>query len=206
MNEAFSMPYAVALTGGIGSGKSTVARLFSQLGVEIIDTDALNAQLINCHGSAMPQIIQQFGAEFCLSDGSLNRALMRQLIFTQPQAKQQLEAILHPLILELSLALYLERSSLYVIWEVPLLFENPHFLACVRRSLLVTLPREQQIARVMSRSGLTETEVGRIIDSQLTETKKRQQAHDIISNEGNLTELSQKVADLHVFYQRYFAE
>lgn len=200
------MPYAVALTGGIGSGKSTVARFFSQLGIEIIDTDALNAQLISCHGQAMPQIIQQFGTEFCLPDGSLNRALMRQLIFTQPQAKQQLEAILHPLILNLSLALYLKRRSLYVIWEVPLLFEHPQFLACVRRSLLVTLPREQQVARVMARSGLTETEVRRIIDSQLAESKKSQQAHDIISNKGDLVKLTQKVVDKHTFYQSYFTK
>ena len=206
MNEAICLPYAVALTGGIGSGKSTVARLFSQLGVEVIDTDALNAQLIGCHGPAMPQIIQHFGMDFCLPDGSLNRPLMRQLVFTQPEAKKQLEAILHPLILNLSLALYLKKSSLYVIWEVPLLFETPHFLACVRRSLLVTLPRQQQVARVMSRNGYTETEVGRIIDSQLAEASKREKAHDFISNEGNLTELTQKVADLHAFYQRYFAE
>ncbi|MBY0346261.1 MAG: dephospho-CoA kinase [Neisseriaceae bacterium] len=203
--KEIAMPYTVGLTGGIGAGKSTVARLFSELGVEVINTDDLNAQLIGCNGQAMPQIIQAFGANFCLPNGSLNRPLMRQLIFTQSEAKKKIEAILHPLILNLSLALYLKRSSSYVIWEVPLLFENPHFLACIRRSLLITLPRQQKIARVMSRSGLTETEVGRIIDSQLTDQKKREKADDIISNEGNLTELTEQVVNLHAFYQHYFA-
>lgn len=192
----------IGLTGGIGCGKSTVAKLFATQGACIIDTDAIAHQLTQPGGRAIPQIQTAFGASFISPEGALNRSMMRQLIFSDTNAKSRLENILHPLILESSKAQLAKCSQApYVILMVPLLLESPAFLQLVQRVLLVDCTEQQQIARVMQRSQLDESEIRAIIATQSSPAERIAHADDIIQNSGTLDDLTDQVATLHRQYQ-----
>jgi len=195
------MVFCVGLTGGIGCGKSTVAELFAGHGAGIIDTDAISRQLTQSGGDAIEAIRQSFGDDYITAEGSLDRAEMRGLIFSDAGAKQRLERILHPLILEQA-RLQLERlqDRPYVIIVVPLLPESPAFRQLARRILVVDCGESTQIARVVRRSGMSETEVRAIIAQQTPRDQRLRIADDVILNEAGLDSLAEQVAVLHRNY------
>ena len=193
----------IGLTGGIGCGKSTVARLFESHGASIIDTDAIAHQLTQTDGLAISSIRTAFGANYLTDTGALDRARMRQLIFTDANARHKLENILHPQILAISLSrLQTFSQAPYVILMVPLLLENQDFIALVQRILLVNCTEKEQIERVKQRSQLDETEIRAIIAQQVSREIRIARADDIIQNDGARDELANQVAAMHDCYLR----
>lgn len=191
----------VGLTGGIGSGKSTIARLFASLGAGIVDTDDIAHQLTAPDGYAMAQIKAAFGDEYLTASGALNRDKMRALIFSDPTAKGRLENILHPLIFKYSVAAMQELTQApYIILMVPLLIESPEFLAHVDRVLLVNCTVQTQIIRVQQRSALDENQIRAIMAQQASPTERMAHADDVIDNDGELDTLPVRVAELHRQY------
>lgn len=191
----------VGLTGGIGSGKSTVAGLFEGLGARIIDTDVLSRELTQTGGAAIDPIRSTFGAAYIDADGALERNKMRSLIFTDAEAKQRLEAILHPAIRTLvGQRLKTATPAPYTLLVVPLLFETRAYQDSVRRTLLVDCPEHQQITRTMQRSGMMRDEVQSIMAQQLSRSQRAALADDILSNDADLPALAGQVANLHGKY------
>ena len=195
------MTLCIGLTGGIGCGKSTVAGLFAGHGAGIIDTDAIAHQLTQSHGDAVASIRRTFGDDYITEDGALNRPKMRRLIFSNPAAKQQLESILHPRILERAIAeLGLMQSKSYVVVVVPLLSESSAFRQLVQRVLVVDCDEKVQISRVIGRSSMSEAEVRDIIAQQSTRKERLQMADDVIHNDAGLDTLAEQVSVLHKRY------
>lgn len=191
----------VGLTGGIGCGKSTVARLFEAHGAGIIDTDVIAHQLTRPGGPAIPLIFDAFGADYITATGTLNRAKLRQLIFADTDARRKLEGILHPMILARCKAqLDIHSSAPYFILVVPLLLENPAFLQLVQRVLLVNCTEENQITRTMQRSLLDEPEIRAIIAQQASVAERLARADDIIQNDASCDALTNQVDALHRYY------
>jgi dephospho-CoA kinase len=191
----------VGLTGGIASGKSLVGRLFSRLGVPVTDTDDISRALTAPNGLAIPAIQAIFGADSLDETGAMQRERMREHIFHHPEAKQQLEHILHPLILQESQRLLQQHASApYQILTVPLLFETSHFLPLVNRTLVVDTDPEQQISRAMSRSQLDRAMVQRIMAQQFSRQQRLARADDIIDNRADEAHLWQQVSRLHEKY------
>jgi dephospho-CoA kinase len=191
----------VGLTGGIGSGKSTVAKLFAALGAGIVDTDTLAHQLTRAHGAAMPLIAAHFGNDYLNMEGALNRDKMRTLIFSDSVAKQALEGILHPLIFSEARRQLVECASQpYTLLVVPLLFEQPIFQSLVQRTLVVDSPESLQIQRTMQRSQLSEAEVQAIIAQQMPRAEKLRLADDLIDNATGLAHLENAVEYRHQAY------
>jgi dephospho-CoA kinase len=194
--------FAVGLTGGIGSGKSTVADLFADLGTPVIDTDVIARQLTEPGGAALETIRTVFGKPVMQADGSLDRAALRRLVFADPAARQQLEAILHPRIrqaVERSLA---ELTAPYVLIVIPLLVETGGYRDVLSRVLVVDCPEDLQITRVMARSGLARDEVKAILAAQAGRAERLAAADDVIVNTATPAALRAEVATLH---QRYLA-
>lgn len=198
------MTHWVGLTGGIGSGKSTAARFFADLGVPIIDTDVIARQLTADNGVALPHIQALFGSEAVL-DGRFNRDYMRQLIFSQPEAKAQLEAILHPLIVAEVARQKTQIQAVYAIVDVPLLTELAMFQALVERVVLIDCVPEVQIARVMQRSGLSAMQIKAIMAQQATREQRLALADDVIANNQDVLTLQQRVLHQHQYYQQLFS-
>jgi len=198
--------YSIGLTGGIGSGKSTVAALFKEYGVTVIDSDTISHQLTQSGGGAIAAIRAAFGDGYIDASGALDRPRMRQLVFSDPAAKQRLEGILHPLIRAQMLAQaqntdHPAGTSPYVLLVVPLLFEAGYH-KLVQRALVVNCAEATQIARAMRRSGLGEQEVRAIMAQQIPRAERLRCADDIIQNDGDMESLRQQVERLH---QRYLA-
>lgn len=195
------MTLCIGLTGGIGSGKSTVAQLFAKHGAAIIDTDQISHQLTAIRGAGIPPIRIAFGNDFITNDGALNRPKMRNLIFSDPLAKKKLEQILHPLILcEVNLQLRRLNTCPYIILIVPLLFDSPPFQALVDRILVVDCSEEIQIARVTTRDGFSIQLAKNIIQQQTPATYRLKFADDVILNNGELSDLDSRVTLLHKQY------
>lgn len=194
------MSYRVGLTGGIGSGKSTVAALFSALGVPVIDTDVISHQLTKSNGEAIPAIRSVFGNEYIDDTGALDRAKMRQLVFADKTAKISLEKILHPLIFAKAQSQAVNNSTPYVIIVVPLLFEATSFKEWMNRAVTVDCSEETQIERITSRNGMNEQTARSIMSQQLSRAQRLALADDTIDNEGDLAVLDDQVATLN---QRY---
>ena len=162
------MNYLVGLTGGIGSGKSTVADMFAALGVRIIDTDLISHQLTQADGAAIPAIRKTFGTHVINAQGALDRGKMRELVFGHPAEKQRLESILHPLIFSLTKQQAATCTDApYTLIVVPLLFESERYADWLQRVIAVDCPEEAQIARTMQRSKLDESAVRAIMAQQL---------------------------------------
>lgn len=191
----------IGLTGGIGCGKSTVAHLFAEHGADIIDTDAISHQLTQTGGAAIPSIRAAFGSHYIGDDGALDRAKMRALVFSDADARQRLERLLHPLILEQTKVQLLQmRASPYVVVVVPLLLQSAGYRQLVQRVLVVDCDEHTQIERVMQRSRMTEAEVRAIIASQMPRAERLRLADDVIRNDGGLATLAAQVAALHRQY------
>jgi dephospho-CoA kinase len=200
------MAYRVGLTGGIGSGKSTVAHLFAALGVEVIDADAIAHKLTGPGGAAIAPIRAALGAEYIDSRGALDRPRMRERIFSDPAAKQALEAVLHPMIRAETESRVAQATSPYVILMIPLLVETgvPH--ARCDRVLVVDCPETVQIERVMARSALTREGVEAIMSSQASREERLRQADDVIDNAGAPENLKPQVGKLHARYVAFAQE
>ncbi|NYG33354.1 dephospho-CoA kinase [Sphaerotilus montanus] len=185
----------VGLTGGIGSGKSTVCRILRDLGAWIVDTDAIAHRLTAPGGRAIPAIAAQFGAEVIAGNGAMDRARMRERVFADPAQRRALEAILHPMIGEDTRAeAAAAPEGAIVVFDVPLLVESGRWRDQVDRILVVDCPVETQIARVMQRNGWTADAVQRIIDQQASRAQRLAVADDVIVNDGlELEELAAEV-------------
>ncbi|KAA6186899.1 dephospho-CoA kinase [Thiohalocapsa marina] len=191
--------FTIALTGGIGSGKSTVSALFQALGAVIIDADAISRALTAQHGEALPQIAAAFGAHLVDANGTLDRIALRQLVFADAQARQRLEAILHPRISAEIRRRVAAVTGPYVIVDIPLLFETGQ-ADLADRILVVDLSEQQQVERVQARSGLDPQEIRRIMDTQVSRSERLRGADDIIDNSGDKVALPAQIQQLH---QRY---
>ena len=195
----------VGLTGGIGSGKTTISDAFARLGVPVIDTDILARELVARGQPALSAIIERFGPEYLDKSGNLNRIQLRKRIFTDPIARQHLEAILHPRIRsELRQRLVILEAT-YCIVVVPLLLETG-MTDTVHRVLVVDVPETLQLSRVMSRDNIDETQAKRILAAQINRNERLARADDIINNNGNLTDLYHQVTALHHQYQAFAIE
>lgn len=192
--------FSVGLTGGIGSGKTTVADMFAARGAAIIDTDLIAHQLTAPGGAAIPDIQTQFGEEFLKADGAMNRAKMREHVFAEPAAKARLEAILHPLIRSESERAAREAQGLYLVFVVPLLVESESWRQRVSRVLVVDCSEETQVKRVMNRSGLAEAQVRAIMTAQASRQERLSVADDVIDNDGEASTLAAQVDKLHALY------
>lgn len=189
----------IGLTGGIGSGKSTVARLFEKHGVPIIDTDEIAHSLVKPGQPALKKIIHEFGPDIVAGDGKLDRARLRELVFQDPSAKSRLEAILHPAIFAELKRLAAEIEAPYCIFAIPLLVES-HAQSLVDRILVVDCPEPLQIARIKSREGMDDILIRRIMATQASRSERLSQAHDILINDSDLSKLERQVNELHDFY------
>jgi dephospho-CoA kinase len=190
-------PLRLGLTGGIGSGKSTVAQMLAARGAAVIDSDAIARSVTAANGSAMPAIAQEFGKEFVAPDGSLDRDRMRALVFSDPSAKLRLEAIVHPLVGSATQAqaqIALQAGHTLLVFDVPLLVESPRWRKQVDKVLVVDCSENTQIKRVMERSGLTREAVENIVRAQATRAQRLAAADLTVFNEGlNLEQLQQEV-------------
>ena len=191
----------IGLTGGIGSGKSTVAALFAKHGAGIIDTDDISHRLTQAGGEAIEAICAAFGCGYLTEEGALDRKKMRGLIFSDAAAKQQLELILHPLIFEQAKAQLSQlQDNPYILVVVPLLPESRTFRQLVQRVLVVDCDENTQVARVTGRSGMTAKEVRSIIARQTPPAERLRLADDVIRNDSAMDSLARQVADLHGRY------
>jgi dephospho-CoA kinase len=192
--------FSVGLTGGIGCGKTTVADMFGALGASLVDTDAIAHALTAPQGSAMPAILAEFGDGFATLEGALDRAKMRELVFTDPGARARLEAILHPRIREATAAAAAIATGPYIIFVVPLLIESGTWRERVSRILAIDCSEATQVARVMARNKLSEAQVRAIMAAQVTRAQRLAAADDVVVNDDGLEALTPQVARLHAFY------
>jgi dephospho-CoA kinase len=193
--------FSVGLTGGIGSGKTTVADFFRECGASVIDTDTISHQLTQADGAAIPAIRLAFGNDYIDNNGALDRQRMRQLVFSDVDAKLRLEAILHPAIRsELLANTQAATHAPYLLLVVPLLFEAAGYAGLVHRTLVVDCAEEAQVARTVQRSSLDAAEVHAIMAQQIGRIQRLQRADDIIHNDGDLAALREQVGLLHARY------
>jgi dephospho-CoA kinase len=192
--------FTVGLTGGIGSGKSTVAAWLARNGAGVVDTDEISHSLTGPGGAAMAAIAEAFGAGFVAADGSLERAAMRKAAFADDAARERLEAILHPMIRERSERAVALATGPYAVLVVPLLFESGTRSGRYSRTLVVDCPRGLQAERVVRRSGLAESEVRAIMARQWPRWRRLQLADDVIWNGGAPEELEAACERLHAAY------
>lgn len=186
----------LGVTGGIGSGKSTVARILGELGAHTIDADAISRSTTQAGGAAIPAIAQIFGPDFIDQSGALDRAKMRELVFAQPDAKRQLEAIVHPLISESVAAQVREASAPCLVFDVPLLVESPHWRQQLDLIWVVDCARATQIHRVQQRNGWAREAVESVIDSQCPRELRLAAADAVFFNDGiSLSELQDLVTN-----------
>ncbi|MCS6096759.1 dephospho-CoA kinase [Shewanella baltica] len=191
--------FVVGLTGGIGSGKTTVANLFAAEGVALVDADIVAREVVAPGSKGLEAIVTHFGAEILTPEGELDRAKLRQRIFSHPEEREWLNQLLHPMIRQEMLAQVEKATSAYVIMVVPLLFENG-LDRLVNRTLVVDISPELQINRTVKRDNVDASQVNNIIISQCSRSEKLARADDIIDNQGEISTLKREVLALH---QRY---
>lgn len=186
----------IGLTGGIGSGKSAATAIFERLGIGCVDADQVAREVVEPGEPALEAIVEHFGADLLTAEGGLNRALLRDRIFTDEQQRLWLEALLHPLIRERMAEQLAAQTSPYAILVAPLLFENDLDKGC-EASILIDVPEDVQLRRVMARDGGDEAQAKAIIARQMSRTEKRLRADYIIDNSGSLAELDSAIVALH---------
>ena len=191
--------FVVGLTGGIGSGKTVASDRFEELGIKVVDADISSRVVVEIGKPALSSIEGEFGSDVISDDGSLNRAKLREIIFKDDEAKSWLESLLHPLIGQHILDEIASATSRYVILVSPLLFETTQFQMC-NRTLLIDVPKDIQILRTAKRDKVPESQVEKIIASQMDRDQKIGKADDVIVNDGEISDLISKIDKIH---QRY---
>lgn len=192
--------FVLGLTGGIGSGKTAVSDVFATLGVEVVDTDLIAHQLTSSGAEGTRQLQQLFGDAVVDADGRLNRRVVRELVFADNDARQRLEAVLHPLIRSEAARQLQAVTSRYGVLVVPLLAESPHFQALCDRILVVDCSEAVQLERVMRRSGLQRADVEAIMAAQAPRIARLALADDVLDNSGGRDALQARVLALHQQY------
>lgn len=193
------MSYIVALSGGIASGKSTIAHLFAQLDVPIIDADIIARQVVEVGTPALEQITKHFSQEILLENGELDRSQLREIIFNNDHERLWLNNLLHPIIAQETQKQFAQQTKPYVIWVVPLLIENNlHQLA--DRVLMIDIPEALQLERLINRDRISESLAKKMIATQVCLTDRLAFADDIIVNDGDLESLKIQVDNLHKQY------
>ena len=191
--------FVVGLTGGIGSGKSTVAGMFAALEIDLIDADVAAREVVAPGTTALAEIVEHFGPDILMADGSLDRRGLRRIIFHQKQEKHWLETLLHPLIRRWLTQQISDRRSAYCLLISPLLLETSQ-AEMVDRILVVDVSVETQIARTLARDGGEESTVRAIIAAQIGRNQRLEHGDDIIDNDLPLQTLRQRVETLHQQY------
>lgn len=191
----------IALTGGIGSGKSEAARLFEKLGIPVIDTDVIAHNLTAPCMPILAEINRIFNANFLTTDGALDRAKLRAHIFEKDEERLKLEALIHPAIYQHALVQLTENANkshpAYQILVIPLLFESNRYQGIASKTLVIDCDESLQIQRAMARSQLTEAEVKKMMSAQLPRLTRCSLADEVIENNGSLTELTEKISQFH---------
>ena len=195
--------FIVGLTGGIGSGKSTIAQHFIELGITCIDADLTAREVVQPGEPALDTISQHFGKTILLADGSLDRRKLREEIFANPSARQWVNELLHPLIRQRMLQQCQQANSSYCILMVPLLFEN-NLQSLVQRTLVIDVDEATQIRRTMQRDKTTEAQVKAIIDTQCSRQQRLAFADDVIVNTDEVTPAQRQKA-INKLHQTYLS-
>jgi len=191
--------FRVGLTGGIASGKTTVANLFAALGVHIVDTDLLAREVVAPGSPLLPKIAEHFGEQVLQKDGSLDRARLRERVFADPAERLWLESVTHPAIRELTDSRCESATSAYVIVAIPLLVET-RGAKRFDRVLVVDCEPELQLARLQARDGMTRAQAERMLAAQVTREQRLEVADDVIRNDGEIAGLRDQVEILHRRY------
>ena len=192
--------FAVGLTGGIASGKTTISNLFARLEVPVVDTDVISRKLLEPGELAFDQVCAHFGDRIIKPNGEIDRSRLREIVFNQRDEKSWLETMLHPLIFQRSHdAIVAQAAANYVLVVIPLLFET-NFQSLVDRILVVDCPAEQQIERLIERDHIDEALARKMLSQQLTNDERIARAHDIIDNRSIDADLESQVKSLHQLY------
>ena len=198
--------FVVALTGGIGSGKSAAAKIFAEIGVPVTDVDVISHELTAANQPLVNDIKANFGSDYITPEGALNRAAMRKLVFSDEVARAKLNALLHPAIYDAAILQlqanqdYLSESAPYQILVVPLLFDSPRYLPHINSILVIDCDESTQIERVKQRSKIPESEITNIIKAQTTRKKQLTLANEVIENNGSVEKLYEKIIEIHQKY------
>ncbi|HET7060667.1 MAG TPA: dephospho-CoA kinase [Nitrosospira sp.] len=195
------MRLIVGLTGGIGSGKTSAAKLFETLGADVVDTDVIAHELTQREGAAIEAIRQAFGEKYVTDDAALNRESMRELVFSHEDARLRLEGILHPLIRAEVTQRIADFNGPYGIIVIPLLFEAGGYREIVRRVLVIDCSEDIQLARTTARKGMDERTARAIIAAQLPRLERIVKADDVIVNDLDMDHLRLEVEALHKKYR-----
>ncbi|MBO9665053.1 dephospho-CoA kinase [Dokdonella sp.] len=196
-----ALPFIVALTGGIASGKSAASDRFAELGAEVIDADRIARELVAPGQPALAEIAAAFGPEALDASGALDRRTMRERVFAEPAARRRLEAILHPRVRHALRERAGASTAPYVVLAIPLLTESGGY-DWVDRVLVVDTPRETQHRRLVARDDITPELADAMLDAQATRAQRLALADDVVANDGSLSELHARIAELH---RRYLA-
>lgn len=191
----------IGVTGGIGSGKTTAARLFQERGADMVDTDAIAHELTRPGRPALEQIAARFGREYLDADGALDRARLREHVFSDPKARRELEAILHPMIRSEVEAQVRAGRGPYMLVLIPLLAESSGYPDLIQRVLVVDCDERLQVERTMQRSGLAEAQVRAIMQTQASRSSRLALADDVLRNDGDLVDLARQVSALDARYR-----
>jgi len=194
------IPLKIGLTGGIGAGKTTVSKLFAQLGIPIIDADEIAHQIVAPGQPALKRIIETFGTNMIGPDSKLNRAKLREHIFADPEQRQRLETILHPSIREIMQAQVAAVQKPICLLSIPLIVETQQ-IDLVDRVLVIDCPVTLQHQRLINRDGLSSLQIEQIIQAQTHRSTRLAIADDIIYNDSDFNHLRQQVFKIHQIYQ-----
>ena len=189
----------IGLTGGIASGKSTISRMFAELGADVIDTDEIARELVAPGSEGLAAVVEAFGAGVVAPGGGLDRRRMRHIVFDDAARPRQLEAILHPMIRKTALERAASSEAPYVVLVVPLLFETG-FDELVDRTVAVDCPESVQIGRLVERDATTPEEAGKIVAAQMDRLERRGRADDVIDSDTELSVTRDRVRELHEQY------
>ena len=191
--------FIVGVTGGIGSGKSAATYIFQKLGVDVVDADEVARDVVKPNAPALNAIVESFGESILLSDGHLDRAKLRDIIFSDEESKQALNGIMFPAIRQELIRQLSEAKSSYVILSAPLLLENK-LQKYTNRILVIDVPVETQVERACKRDDVNEKQIRAIIASQITRELRVNEADDVLDNSHDIDDLAEKVTELHQKY------
>jgi dephospho-CoA kinase len=189
-------PAIVGLTGGIGSGKSTITKYFNEMGIQSVDADDVARLIVQPGSLCLNQIHQRYGDEILLQDGSLNRKTLRTIVFDKPEERLWLEALTHPAIRKEIIKQLKMITSPYALLVHPLLFETKQNTIC-QLVIAIDVPKEIQIQRVMIRDQINQASAEKIISTQLSNSERVKKADLVLENAGNIVEMNAKVLKLH---------